>query len=259
MIGQMRRESSTVVALVGEVPGALLAEVARSPNVFLARPPEGVEDSVEAAAQALQHASRGTAPYIVVPADPLAAVARQWRAMWDLSQGPRGAAGFEASAAEVLAAWRAGRFELPDYYLDVVGSQPADAGPDFYLGPLRAARPRRIAVAVAVGETITTGGPATTGGTSTTGRPPITGGTVTIGRAATTGRTMTTGRTITTGAAMAMGDAAATSGSGSALRVLDALRSLPYGPWWPPLDEIIDTARHFFPGALSEGQRTLTP
>jgi hypothetical protein len=235
MIGQMRRESSTVVALVGEVPDTLLAEVARSPNVSLARPPEGVEDSVEAATQALQHASRGAAPYIVVPADPLATVARQWRAMWDLSQGPRGAAGFEASAAEVLAAWRAGRFELPDYYLDVVGSQPADAGPDFYLGPLRAARPRRIAVAVAAGS------PAPTGS------------------AATSGSTVTTDRTVTTGGTMTIGDTATTGGSGPALRVLDALRSLPYGPWWPPLDEIIDTARHFFPGALSEGQRTLTP
>jgi hypothetical protein len=229
MIGQMRRESSTVVALVGEVPDTLLAEVARSPNVSLARPPEGVEDSVEAATQALQHASRGAAPYIVVPADPLAAVARQWRAMWDLSQGPRGAAGFEASAAEVLAAWRAGRFELPDYYLDVVGSQPADAGPDFYLGPLRAARPRRIAVAVAAGSPAPTGSAATSGST------------------------------VTTGGTMTIGDTATTGGSGPALRVLDALRSLPYGPWWPPLDEIIDTARHFFPGALSEGQRTLTP
>jgi hypothetical protein len=235
MIGQMRRESSTVVALVGEVPDTLLAEVSRSPNVSLARPPEGVEDSVEAAVLALQHASRGAAPYIVVPADPLAAVARQWRAMWDLSQGPRGAAGFEASAAEVLAAWRAGRFELPDYYLDVVGSQPGDAGPDFYLGPLRAARPRRIAVAVAAGSTAPTGSTATSGST------------------------VTTDRTVTTGRTMTIGDTATTGGSGSTLRVLDALRSLPYGPWWPPLDEIIDTARHFFPGALSEGQRTLTP
>jgi hypothetical protein len=250
MIGQMRRESSTVVALVGEVPDALLAEVARSPNVSLARPPEGVEDGVEAAAQAFQHASRGTAPYIVVPADPLAAVARQWRAMWDLSQGPRGAAGFEASAAEVLAAWRAGRFELPDYYLDVVSSQPADAGPDFYLGPLRAARPRRIAVAVVLGETVTAAGPATGG--------PATAATPAPGRPVIIGGTGTASHPVTTGAATATGGTAAAGGSGPALRVLDALRSLPYGPWWPPLDEIIDTARHFFPGALSEGQRTLT-
>jgi hypothetical protein len=245
MIRQMRRESSTVVALVGEVPDALLAEVARSPNVFLARPPEGVEDSVEAAVQALQHVSRGAAPYIVVPADPLAAVARQWRAMWDLAQGPRGAAGFEISAAEVLAAWRAGRFELPDYYLDVVGSQPAGTGPDFYLGPLRAARPRRIAVAVAPGSTAPTGSTAITG--------TATGGTPAPGSTVITDYTVTTDRTVTTGGTMTIGDSGTTSGSGSALRVLDALRSLPYGPWWPTLDEIIDTARHFFPGACPKG------
>jgi hypothetical protein len=228
----MRRESSTVVALVGEVQDVLLNEVARFPNVAVARPPQGVAGSFEAAAEALRQASRGIAPYVLVPADPLAAVAAEWRAMWDLSQGPRGAAGFEQQAAEALAAWRAGRFELPDYYLalarpvvantgvantvpaNTVGANTvagpvaadtgaagpaagntgaADAGPDFYLGPLRAVRPRRVAAAVL------------------------------------------------------------TDGPREATRVLDALRSLPHGPWWPPLDELIDTARHFFAGALSEG------
>jgi hypothetical protein len=194
----MRRESSTVVAVVGEVQDVLLDEVARFPNVTVARPPPGGTDSFEAAAAALRQASRGIAPYVLVPADPLAAVAAEWRAMWDLSEGARGAAGFEEQAAEVLAAWRAGRFELPDYYLALAGTVVADAGPDFYLGPLRAARPRRVAAAVTA------------------------------------------------------------DGPQQAARVLDALRSLPHGPWWPPLDELIDTARHFFAGALSEGQGTLT-
>ncbi len=36
--------------------------------------------------------------------------------------------------------------------------------------------------------------------------------------------------------------------------VLDTLRSLPHGPWWPPLDELIDTARHFYAGGLAETQ-----
>jgi hypothetical protein len=209
----MRRESSTVVVVVGEVQDVLLDEVARFPNITVARPPQGEADSFEAATRALRHASRGIAPYVLVPADPLAAVAAEWRAMWDLSHGPRGAAGFEEQAAEALAAWRAGRFELPDYYLAltrpvadpvvagpvvagpaVAGTVTADAGPDFYLGPLRAVRPRRVAAAVTA------------------------------------------------------------DGPQQAARVLDALRSLPHGPWWPPLDELIDTARHFFAGALSEGQ-----
>jgi hypothetical protein len=191
----MRRESSTVVVLVGDVPDTLLAEVARFPNVSLARPPDG-EENFEAAAQALRQASRGPAPYVLGPADPLAAVAAEWHAMWDLSQGPRGAAEFEARAAEALAAWRAGRFELPDYYLVVTSAVTGNSRPDLYLGPLRAARPRRVATAV------TADGP---------------------GPAAQAGQ------------------------------VLDTLRSLPHGPWWPPLDELIDSARGFFAGALSGG------
>jgi hypothetical protein len=76
-----------------------------------------------------------------VPADPLAAVAAGWRAMWDVSR-QEGSAAFEQEAVEALAAWRAGRFELPDYYL--VLAREDTEGPDFYLGPLRSARPHRV-------------------------------------------------------------------------------------------------------------------
>lgn len=41
---------------------------------------------------------------------------------------------------------------------------------------------------------------------------------------------------------------------GWAGRVLDALRSLEHGPWWPPLDELIDAARRFYAGGLAETQ-----
>jgi hypothetical protein len=68
------------------------------------------------------------------------------------------------------------------------------AGPDFYLGPLHAVRPRRVAVA-----------------------------------------------------ALAPADAAA-----EAALLLDTLRSLEHGPWWPPLDELLDAVRHFYAGALAE-------
>jgi len=201
----MRRESSTVVALVGEVGEGLLAELGRSPNLSIARAsgagagppgagePPGARPGWEAGALALREAARRVSAYVVVPDDPLAEVAAAWRAMWDVAD-TGGPAGFEEGAADALTAWRDKRFELPDYYLVVAAMLPGGSGPDLYLGPLRAARPRRVAVAGIDG------------------------------------------------------------GSGQAARVLDALRSLEHGPWWPPLDELIDAARRFYAGGLAETQ-----
>jgi hypothetical protein len=207
----MRRNASTVVVLPGPAPAEVLAAVGRSMNVALIRPPEPAEDDadgLDAAAGALQQAGRSTSAYALVPADPLAALAASWRAMWDVSR-PEGPAEFEAEALKVLTAWRSGRFELPDYYL-VLGPGPArpagpagpvgpagpaagDQGPDFYLGPLRTARPQRVAVVPA------------------------------------------------------------TEPAQQAVGVLHALGSLPYGPWWPDLDKVIETARTFYPGQLAGG------
>jgi len=203
----MRRESSTVVVLVGEIGEGLLAALAKSPGISVVRAPAaGTGESPagqpaparpgwEAGALALREAARRRSMYVIVPDDPLADVAAGWRAMWEAPAGPGGAAGFEQHAAGVLAAWREKRFELPDYYLVVAPAQPSAASPDLYLGPLRAVRPRRVAVA------------------GVAGRP------------------------------------------GQASALVDALRSLPQGPWWPPLDELLDAARHFYAGGLAETQR----
>jgi len=191
----MRRNSSTVVVLPGPAPAEVLAALSRSMNVALIRPADDDSDGFEAAAGALRQAGRSTSPYALVPADPLAAVAASWQAMWDVSR-PEGPSGFEQEAAKALSAWRSGRFELPDYYL-VLGpssagaGDTADQGPDFYLGPLRSARPHRVAF-VAVTE------------------PAL-----------------------------------------QAVGVLQALGSLRHGPWWPGLDEVIETARTFYPGRLA--------
>jgi hypothetical protein len=45
---------------------------------------------------------------------------------------------------------------------------------------------------------------------------------------------------------------------GQSGRVLDALRSLEHGPWWPPLGELIDAARRFYAGGLAETQAART-
>ena len=127
-------------------------------NVVVVRPADGT-DGVEAAVAALRRASGISAPYVLVAADPLAAVAAEWSAMWDLSSEPRGSDRFELRVGEALAAWRANQFELPDYYLvlteetgpaaPAASAAPEDHGPDFYLGPLRSVRPHRVAVAAA--------------------------------------------------------------------------------------------------------------
>jgi hypothetical protein len=223
----MRRESSTVIALVGGVSGGLLAGLAESPNVAVVRPPaadqvsqlgqgrsstavsqrsasgaapEPVRHGWEHGALAMHDAARRRATYVVVPADPLAGVAAAWRAMWDVASGPDAAAGFEEAAAETLVAWRANRFELPDYYLVIAPPEDTATGPDLYLGPVRAARPHRVAVA----------------------------------------------------ASAAPRDTASADTLAGAISMLDTLRSLPHGPWWPPLDELLDAARHFYAGGLAE-------
>ncbi len=195
------------MVLAGQVPGEVLAAASRSLNVTLYRPEapaDSENDALEAAAAALRRAGRSTSPYALVPADPLAAVAARWEEMWDLSAQP-GPAAFEQEAAQALAAWRANRFELPDYYL-VLASEPAPAGdgaapvPDFYLGPLRSARPHRVVLVPA------------------------------------------------------------TEPAQQAAGVLHALGSLRHGPWWPGLDQLIETARGFYPSSLSEtGPVTLAP
>jgi len=147
-----------VVGLAGHAPEALLAAVDRSMNVVLVRPDDAAE-GIEAAAGALRRAAGISSPYVLVAADPLAGVAAAWRALWEIpreasrptSRDQRGDEEFELRAAEAMDAWRAGRFELPDYYLVLAertgsGQEPP---PDFYLGPLRSVRPHRVTVATA--------------------------------------------------------------------------------------------------------------
>ena len=193
----MRRNPSTVVVLAGRPSEQVLAALSRSLNVVLVRPEPASADSgggIEAAADALRRGAGISATYVLVAADPLGAVAAAWQAMWQVSGEPQRGDEFELRVAEALAAWRAKRFELPDYYL-VLAEETGpgdDAGADFYLGPLRSVRPNRVSVAA--------------------GATP-----------------------------QAQADA-----------LLGELGALRHGPWWPPLDEVLRTARGFYPGSLAE-------
>jgi hypothetical protein len=151
------------VVLAGRPAEQVLAAVGRSLNVVLVRPEpapsagaDAVGGGIEAAAGALRRAAGISAPYVLVAADPLSAVAEAWQAMWSITTEATGSDEFELRAAEALASWRAGRFELPDYYLVLAednapgGGDDSSAGgrrADFYLGPLRAVRPNRVSVA----------------------------------------------------------------------------------------------------------------
>ena len=155
MIGRVRRNPSTVVVLAGRPSEQVLAAVGRSLNVVLVRPEPAAAGAdaggIEAAAGALRRAAGISAAYVLVAADPLGAAAEAWQAMWSITAEAQRSDEFELRAAEALAAWRAKRFELPDYYL-VLAEETApgdDAGSraDFYLGPLRSVRPNRVSVA----------------------------------------------------------------------------------------------------------------
>jgi hypothetical protein len=194
----VRHNPSTVVILAGQTSAGLLGAIDRSMNVSLVRPQEG--EGIEPAAAALRRAAGISSPYVLVAADPLAAVAAEWAAMWEITAGPRGGEEFELRAGEALASWHASQFELPDYYLALAPAAPPQTSPEtapdehhesFYLGPLRAVRPHRVAVV------------------------------------------------------------AAAEPAEQAAGVLSALASLRHGPWWPGLDDIIRTAREYYPGALS--------
>jgi hypothetical protein len=175
--------------LAGHPSAGLLGGISRFMNVSLVRPAGRSED----AASVPRRAAGISSPYVLVAADPLAAVAAEWQSMWEISDTPRRGEEFELRAGEVLASWRARQFELPDYYLVLAEQAPPGSAqrPDFYLGPLRALRPHRVAV-VAASET-----------------------------------------------------------AEQAAGILTALGSLRHGRWWPPLPEVIDSARGFYPGSLS--------
>ncbi len=111
-----------MVGLVGEVDERFLTRLAQSPNVSVARAPvpsppdkaaaQAPRPAWQTGAEAMREAARRRSTYVLVADDPLADVAAGWRAMWDLTSGPGGAARFEDHAAEALAAWRDKRFEL---------------------------------------------------------------------------------------------------------------------------------------------------
>jgi hypothetical protein len=132
----MRRGSSTVVAIVGAAPPALLETLGRAPNVAAL---EAEDATLEEAARTLARAEGVASPYVVVAADPLGEVAQQWSAMWSPGSEDHS---FDETAGVLVAEWRSGRVELPDYYI-VVAAEEVHAA-QFHLGFLKSERLARV-------------------------------------------------------------------------------------------------------------------
>ena len=135
----MQRISATVVALVGADAARWAWDVGASANVLAVVPDEG--DPLERAVAAWSGAAGSWRTYVVHDADPLAAVARQWVALYD-GTGLRD--DLETAVAEVIARWRSRSVELPDYYLVLdAGDMPATLR-HWLFGVLRDAAPTRV-------------------------------------------------------------------------------------------------------------------
>lgn len=153
----MRRGSSTVVALVGDIGADLLGHLSKPSNVSVLEPPA---QSLEASFETFSQAGRRLTTYAVVAADPLGQVAEEWQKMWTVGGADNQ---FEERAGEAILAWRSGRLEMPDYYVVVLNEPVSPVAAtttkphqhDFHLGVLRSERPKRVAevVAAEAGET----------------------------------------------------------------------------------------------------------
>jgi hypothetical protein len=118
----MRRGSSTVVALVGDLTADLLGHLGNPSNVsVLESPASGLEETL----QTFSEAGRHLTTYVVVAGDPLVEVAAEWRKMWTVGEAGNV---FEERAGKAITAWRRGRLEMPDYYL-VFLNEPAPPVP----------------------------------------------------------------------------------------------------------------------------------
>ncbi len=135
----MQRISTTVVALAGVDAARRAREAGTFGNVLAVVPEE--HDPVERAVTAWAGAASSSRTYVVHDADPLAAVARSWVALYD-GTGLRGE--LETAVAAVTARWRSRSVELPDYYLVLDAEHLPATVRHWFLGVLRDAAPARV-------------------------------------------------------------------------------------------------------------------
>ncbi|GLW67421.1 hypothetical protein Arub01_56640 [Actinomadura rubrobrunea] len=131
----MRRSSSTVVVVAGEQAGRVVSGLDGLHNVRAVtrqdRTPEEFAELVR----------RGGMTYIVHDDDPLADVADAWVDFFEESS-PAGR--LEVAVEEAVGALRAGRLELPDYYIVLDPEEMPATRRHWWLGVLAGAAPSRV-------------------------------------------------------------------------------------------------------------------
>jgi hypothetical protein len=135
----MQRISTTVVALVGAEAARWARKVGAFANVLAVVPDEG--DPLERAVAAWSGAAGSSRTYVVHDADPLAAVASEWVALYE---GTSLRGDLETAVAEVTTRWRSRSVELPDYYLVLDAEDLSATARHWFLGVLRDAAPTRV-------------------------------------------------------------------------------------------------------------------
>jgi hypothetical protein len=140
----MAVSSGTVVALVGDESRELIAELGALRNVDAFAVADGDE------AEASRHISHSHASYVVSDSDPLAHVGAAWVEFFD-DRVTLETLLFEAEAA--ADALRAGRAQLPDYYLVLDPESVEGTWRHWWFGALSRKAPTRVLpVGSSVGE-----------------------------------------------------------------------------------------------------------
>jgi hypothetical protein len=131
----MAASSGTVVALVGGESPELIAELGSLRNVDAFAVADGDQDA------ALRRISHSQASYVVSDADPLAHVAAAWVEFFDDRVT---LATLELEARAAAEALRAGRAQLPDYYLVLDPESVEGTWRHWWFGALSRKAPTRV-------------------------------------------------------------------------------------------------------------------
>jgi hypothetical protein len=144
----MKRLATTVVCLVGEGVHSALPRLAAAANVRVAVP-DPAAAPLDRAVEVTRAAAGTHLPFFVHDADPLGPLAEAWARRFDVESpgGPAPPGELEVARSEVLARWRAGSLDLPDFYVLLEADALPALSRHWYLGVLGGAAPRRVALA----------------------------------------------------------------------------------------------------------------